>query len=215
MTRHDTVPLICIAVIITIVAGCFSTVARADQGFTYAQISCMAKTDYLTLETRFIEDIDPKGFRSKSDEVEVAGPEWLEKHPFVCTIKGHTIGITADTARIAGPLESCQSQLGGYNVRVDLDGRRVDTLRQVDCDNRRYFFDILVDSDFPTPATTHYIFFEHCIADDHESDYRASEPSTVDSFSAEMSCATKSFEPTAPGMTHEPLRHPSPRQFHN
>lgn len=163
--------------------------ASADQGFAYAQIVCLPETDYLSVSTKFIWDVAPNGYR-ESSSVALINIETLSRRPFACMIKGKHVEVTADQLRISGNNEACRNQLGGINIRIAIDGKRIDTLRQADCHNRRYHFDASIDSDFPSPRTNHHTFFEHCVVDGDSSDYRGNEPSTVDLFGGALNCVT-------------------------
>lgn len=173
-----------------------SSGAHADQGFTYAQIACMPATDYVTLSTSFIWDIDPAGYRENGSYV-LIDPGTLKRNPFVCRIKGRMVEIAADSKPVAGATERCPSQLGGINLNVSIDGRVVDTLRQVDCEGRRYYFAATVASDFPTPTSTHYAFIDHCITDLQPGRYQGK--NITGSASGSMQCFTRLVDQESKG----------------
>jgi hypothetical protein len=85
--------------------------------------------------------------------------------------------------------------LGGINLNISIDGQVVDTLRQVDCDGRRYDFAMTVDSDFPTPTPAHDVFINHCITDLQPNPYR---DDVLMSASGSMQCITRSVSPGTP-----------------
>jgi hypothetical protein len=163
---------------------------RADEAIGVAQLACTPEINYFSISTRYVWNIDPHHFR-RSDRFALTSPEDLQRHPFVCRLKGDVIRVEANTRSLSGPSKECETA-AHTNLEITFNGTHLDTLTEVDCFNRRYNVAVTINSYFPAPDPRRQVFVEHCVVDTHSVPPKGE---LVMAEEGEFRCETNLFNP--------------------
>jgi len=101
--------------------GCLASIgtAHADQAFEVVQLVCAPDAQYFSASRQWVSDITPN-FDQRTPLFALVSPESLERQPFLCKWKNHSIAVKRVQLNPRVPEGPC----GSYDVPVEvtLDG---------------------------------------------------------------------------------------------